>query len=66
MDTVRGIVHAGKIEFLDEVEVPEGTEVLVSVPSIADNEFWLKASERSLDAIWNNPEDDVYEQLLKK
>ena len=66
MDTVRGIVHAGKIEFLEPIEVPEGTEVLVAVPSIADNEFWLKASEQSLDAIWNNPEDDVYEHLLKK
>jgi hypothetical protein len=66
MDTVRGIVHAGKIEFLEPIEVPEGTEVLVAVPSVTDNEFWLQASEQSLDAIWNNPEDDVYEQLLKK
>ena len=66
METVRGIVHAGKIEFIEPVEVPEGTEVLAAVPSAADNEFWLKASERSLDAIWNNTEDDVYEQLLKK
>jgi hypothetical protein len=64
MDAVRGIVHEGKIEFLEPVEVPEGTEVLVAVPSIADNEFWLNASERSLGAIWNNHEDDVYEQLL--
>ena len=66
MDTVRGIVHAGKIEFLEPIEVPEGTEVLVAVPSASDNEFWLKAGEQSLDAIWNNPEDDVYEQLLQK
>ena len=66
MDTVRGIVHAGKIEFLEPIEVPEGTEVLVAVPSAADNEFWLKASQQSLDAIWNNSEDDVYEHLLKK
>jgi len=63
METIRGIVHAGKIEFLEPVEVPEGTEVF---PSVAENEFWLRASERSLDAIWNNPQDDVYEQLLKK
>ena len=57
METVRGIVHEGKIELLEPIEVPEGTEVLVAVPSTTDNEFWLKASERSLDAIWNNPED---------
>ena len=66
METIRGIVHAGKIEFLEPVEVAEGTEVLVAVPSSPDNQFWLKASEHSLDGIWNNSEDDVYEQLLKK
>ena len=66
MNTVRGIVHAGRIEFLEPFEVPEGTEVLVAVPPGDENEFWLKASEGSLDAIWNNSEDDVYEQLLEK
>jgi hypothetical protein len=66
MNTVRGIVHAGKNEFLEPIEVSEGTEVLIAVPSADENEFWLKASEQSLDAIWNNSEEDVYEQLLKK
>jgi hypothetical protein len=26
--------------------------------------FWLAASLPSMDAIWGNEEDDVYEQLL--
>ena len=65
MNTVRGIVRAGKTELLEPVEVSEGTEVLVAVPSVAVNEFWLKASERSLDATWSNSEDDVYAQLLE-
>jgi hypothetical protein len=30
------------------------------------NEFWLSASESSLNEIWNNEEDDVYAELLKK
>ncbi|MCA1622323.1 MAG: hypothetical protein LC768_01185 [Acidobacteria bacterium] len=30
------------------------------------DEFWLSASESSLDEIWNNKEDDVYAELLKK
>ena len=30
----------------------------------ACEEFWLKASEPSLDAIWDNCEDDVYAELL--
>ena len=31
----------------------------------ACDDFWLKASESSLKAIWDNPEDDVYAELLK-
>jgi hypothetical protein len=31
----------------------------------ACDDFWLKASEPSLDAIWNNCEDDVYAELLE-
>ena len=27
--------------------------------------FWLAASLPSMNAIWGNEEDDVYEQLLK-
>lgn len=30
-----------------------------------ENEFWLQAIARSLDAVWNNAEDDVYVQLLQ-
>ena len=31
-----------------------------------DNNFWLSASEDSLNEIWNNEEDDVYAELLEK
>ncbi|MFH0977495.1 MAG: DUF2281 domain-containing protein [Spirochaetota bacterium] len=29
-----------------------------------DKEWHLKLSEKSLDKIWNNPEDDIYSELL--
>jgi hypothetical protein len=29
------------------------------------DDFWLKASEASLNAIWDNPEVDVYAELLE-
>ncbi|CAN5795651.1 hypothetical protein BH24ACI1_BH24ACI1_29080 [soil metagenome] len=32
----------------------------------SSDEFWLSASESSLNEIWNNEEDDVYAELLKK
>jgi hypothetical protein len=34
--------------------------------SSEDPEFWLQASQTSLDTVWNNTEDDVYAQLLQK
>ena len=33
---------------------------------VHDNDFWLNASERSLEAIWDNSEDDVYAELEKR
>jgi hypothetical protein len=31
-----------------------------------ENRFWAEASQKSLAAVWDNTEDDVYAQLLKK
>ncbi len=30
-----------------------------------ESNFWLQASQTSVDAVWDNSEDDVYLQLLK-
>ena len=50
---------------MEKLDVPNGTEVLVTILSNGDD-FWLKANESSLNAIWNNPEDDVYAELLER
>lgn len=65
LNTIRAIVREGKIELLEKVEIPDGTEVLVT-PLTDEPDFWMNASERSLDSIWNNSEDDVYAELLEK
>jgi hypothetical protein len=65
LNTVRAVVREGKIELLEKVEIPEGTEVLVT-PLIDEPDFWLKTSESSLDSVWDNSEDDVYAELLEK
>ncbi|MEN3334249.1 MAG: hypothetical protein V7641_3614 [Blastocatellia bacterium] len=65
MNTVKAIVREGRIELLEQVDIPEGTEVLVTILS-DEAEFWLRASESSLASVWDNSEDDVYEQLLKR
>ena len=65
LKTIRAVVREGKIELLEQVEIPEGTEVLVT-PLVDESGFWLNASESSLDSIWDNAEDDVYAELLEK
>jgi hypothetical protein len=65
MQNIRAIVRGGRIELLEEVEILEGTEVLVT-PLADENGFWLSASESSLDPVWDNTEDDVYAELLEK
>ena len=46
-----------------KAEIVNG-ELVLTVLSNGDD-FWLNASEVSLNAIWDNPEDDVYAELLK-
>jgi len=66
LNTVRAIIREGKIELLEQVDLPEGAKVLVTVLSEDDNQFWQNASQIALDRIWGNNEDDVYAQLLEK
>jgi hypothetical protein len=49
---------------LELSELPEGAKVLVTVLPDEEAEFWLQASQTSLDSVWDNTEDDVYAQLL--
>ena len=34
--------------------------------SLKEKEYWYKLSEQSVDKIWNNEEDDIYNELLKR
>ncbi len=63
LNTVRAIVKEGKIELLEEIDIPEGTEVLVT-PLIDETDFWLNVSRPAIDAVWDNEEDNVYAELL--
>jgi hypothetical protein len=65
LNTVKAIVREGRIELLERVDIPEGTEVLVTILS-DEAEFCLRASESLLASVWDNEDDDVYEQLLKR
>ncbi|MEH2144834.1 hypothetical protein [Nostoc sp.] len=64
LKTLWATVRQGKIELLEPAELPEGTRMLVTLLPDDETEFWLQASQTSVDAVWNNAEDDVYAQLL--
>ena len=64
-ERIRAIVTEGRIQPLEDLSLPEGTEVIVTVVSNGDK-FWLDASGPSIEAIWDNPEDDVYGELLER
>ena len=67
LNTFWAVVREGKIEPLEEVSITEGIKVLVTLPPLEDDtQFWVKSSQVSLDTVWDNTEDDIYEQLLKK
>ncbi len=64
--SLRAFIHDGKIEPLEKIDLPEGAQVLVTLMTDEESQFWLGASQSSLNAVWDNPEDDVYGQLLQE
>ena len=66
LKTLWAMVRQGKIELLELADLPEGTRVLVTLLPDDEADFWQLASQPSLDAIWDNAEDDIYAQLLQK
>ena len=68
LKTVRGIVREGKIDLLEPVNLPESSQVLVTILPQQDEEqlFWFNASIPSLQQIWDNPEDEVYNELIEE
>jgi hypothetical protein len=64
--TLWSVVRDGKIEMLEHATLQEGTRLLVTfLPEDEETQFWLGVSQSTLDAIWDNEEDDVYAELLK-
>jgi hypothetical protein len=65
--TLWGVVREGRIELEEQFPLAEGARVLVTaVPSEEESSYWQSASQSALDAIWDNPQDEVYAELLKK
>lgn len=57
-------VQSGRIEPMEPVDLPEGACLLVTLLPEDETRFWSGASEKSIAAVWDNAEDDVYAELL--
>jgi hypothetical protein len=66
LQTLSATVHGGQIQLSEQISLPEGTKLLVTVLPDEEDQFWSEASQTPLAAIWDNAEDDAYAQLLKE
>ena len=66
LSTHQAIVHKGEIKLLEQVDLLEDAKLLITVLQDDGSDFWIAASQSSLEKIWDDPEDDIYEQLLEK
>ena len=48
------------------LSLPEKSHVRVTIESDLEREAWLKLSEENLSKTWNNPDDDVFNELLDR
>ena len=60
LKTLWATIRYGKIELLEQAELPDGTRMLVTRLPEDESSFWLQTSQASLDIVWDNTEDDVY------
>lgn len=67
LSSLWAVVRDGKIEPTESVELADGMRVLVTILPVDtddDEQFWTAASAKSLAAVWDNTDDDVYAELL--
>jgi len=68
--TVEAIYENGMLKLPAPLPLPEKAHVTVTIQSdtASDKErgAWLKLSEDALTKSWDNPDDDVFNELLKK
>jgi predicted DNA-binding antitoxin AbrB/MazE fold protein len=63
--TVDAIYENGKIVLPHPLSLPEKSRVRVTIETAdPEREAWLKLSEESLQEVWKNDADDVFNELL--
>jgi predicted DNA-binding antitoxin AbrB/MazE fold protein len=69
--TVDAIYEGGKLVLTQALPLPDHSSVRVTIESglpqtDAERAAWLNLSESALREVWDNPADDVFNDLLKK
>ena len=70
--TVEAIYEDGVLKLPRRLSLPEKTHVTVTIDSgttpCEDRErsAWLKLSEEALTTTWENPDDEVFNELLQR
>jgi predicted DNA-binding antitoxin AbrB/MazE fold protein len=64
--TVEAIYEQGKLLLPKPLALPEKSHVRVTIESDLEREAWLKLSGENLSKTWDNPDDDVFNELLAK
>ncbi len=68
--TVEAIYENGMLRLPNPLPLPEKAHVTVTIQSEAapdaERGAWLKLSEDALTETWSDPDDDVFNELLKK
>ncbi len=64
--TVDAIYEDGKLVLQQPLPLAEHARVRVTIDSDLEREAWLKLSEESLEKVWDNSADDIFNDLLEK
>jgi hypothetical protein len=66
MKTIPAVMGDDQIRLLEPVVLQPGQRLLVTILADSDEQFWTAVSQSTLETIWDNEEDDIYAELLKK
>jgi predicted DNA-binding antitoxin AbrB/MazE fold protein len=70
--TIEAVYENGVLKLSHPLPLKNNSHVVVRIQSKEDNtetedrEAWLRLSEKNLTEVWNNPADDVFNELLDR
>ena len=66
LSTIWATVREGKIELLEDIDLPEGAKLLITLVEEEESPFWWQDCQSQLDDILNDSEDDTSTPLSEQ